>query len=229
MKIILSWSGGKDSMMALHSLTMNDQAPESLLTTFSGEFKRITMHGVREELLDQQAAALGLPVEKLYLPATADMKTYNHTMHACYTAAADKGVSHIGFGDINLEDLKNYRERQVDKAGLRTVFPVWARDTRELVEEFIDLGYRSVVVAVDGSKLSKEFAGRIIDKDFLRDLPSGVDPSGENGEFHSFVTAGPLFETELDVQVGECVERHYPAPGNKNEMITYYFQDLLPG
>ncbi len=228
MKIQLSWSGGKDSMMTLHKLVSESQAPSSLLTTFSGEFRRITMHGVREALLDMQAEALTVPVDKLFLPAEADMKTYNQAMHQAYEDAAGKGIDTIAFGDIFLEDLRNYRERQTEKAGLRSIFPLWGEDTRLLMENFIHLGYKTVVVALDSSKLSPDMIGRVIDHEFLEQLPENVDPCGENGEFHTFVIDGPLFEKPLSPAWGEVVKRDYPSPVNKNETISYYFQELLP-
>lgn len=229
MDTLLSWSGGKDSMMSLHRLVQENRPPRGLLTTFSGEHRRITMHGVRESLLDAQAEALGFPVQKIFLPADADMKTYNHAMHAAYELALAEGATKVAFGDIFLEDLKHYRERQVEKASLKGVFPIWGTGTRELMEEFLRLGYKTVVVALDSSRLPQEFIGREINMDFLQALPDDVDPCGENGEFHTFVIDGPLFKNPLTPEFGDVVERHYPSPADKNKLITYYFQDLLPG
>ncbi|MEE4292250.1 MAG: hypothetical protein V2J13_10935, partial [Cycloclasticus sp.] len=185
--------------------------------------------GVQEALLDQQADALGIATRKVFLPAQADMKTYNHTMHKAYEAAGKEGIDTIAFGDIYLEDLKNFRERQVEKAGLKADFPLWQENTTVLINSFVDLGFKTIVVALDSSRLSRDFLGRIIDHDFIKDLPEEVDPCGENGEFHTFVIDGPLFEYPLNPVLGEVVERHYPAPADKDRLVTYYFQDLLPG
>jgi uncharacterized protein (TIGR00290 family) len=229
MSILLSWSGGKDGMRVLwENENGNGNEVSSLFTTFSEEFRRVTMHGVREELLDIQAEALGLPVKKLFLPSQPDMTVYNREMYNVYTQAQLEGITTVAFGDIFLEDLRNYRERQVEKAGLKAIFPIWGSNSLDLVYSFIDLGFKAIVTTVDGSKLSREFVGRIINRQFIADLPGHVDPCGENGEFHTFVTDGPLFERPVPYVPGEIVERNYPSPVHAKELITYYFLDLLP-
>lgn len=219
-------------MMALHQVKENGMQNESevtgLFTTFSQEFHRVTMHGVREELLDRQAEALGLPVKKLFLPSQPDMTIYNQEMMNVYHQTKLEGTTTVAFGDIFLEDLRNYRERQVEKAGLKAIFPIWGSKSLDMINSFIDLEFKAIVTTVDGSKLPREFVGRKITKDFIADLPDNVDPCGENGEFHTFVTDGPLFQHPIPYVAGEIVERHYPSPVHAKEMIAYYFLDLLP-
>lgn len=218
-KLVLSWSGGKDSAMALAELRESGEYEiVSLLTTVAQEYDRISHHGVRAELLDQQAAAVGVPLHKLYLPRDrCTNEEYETLMRRTMLAYRDAGIEGVAFGDIFLEDLRAYRERNLATVGLKGIFPLWHRDTRELVETFIGRGFRALLACVDATKLVRAFAGRSIDADFLRDLPAEVDPCGENGEFHSFVYDGPIFTCPVPVTVGEIVGRD-----------TRFFADLLP-
>lgn len=216
-KLLLSWSGGKDSALALHALRQDPRFDVvGLLTTISGQYRRISHHGVREELVDLQAAAIGLPLEKLYLPAgpaaACTNEQFEELMRTALARHQAAGVTVIGHGDLFLADLRAYRERNLAKLGLEGVFPLWGRDTRALLLEFVAAGFQAYVCCVDGARLGGEFVGRLLDQRFLDDLPIGVDPCGENGEYHSFVFAGPIFQRPLPVRVGEIVcreGRHY--------------------
>ena len=185
------------------------------------------MHGVRQSLLEKQAKALGLPLSILSLPNEVSMEDYDSLMREKLESFMSQGVTHSAFGDIFLEDLKNYRVEKLSEVGLSGLFPIWNRDTTELYQEFVDLGFRSIVVAVDGSKLGKTFVGRELDESFLRDLPSSVDPCGENGEYHSFVFAGPIFDKEIRFEKGEIVSREYKLSKEPGNTVTYWFQDLI--
>ncbi len=218
-KIVLSWSGGKDSALALYELLRSDRYEVvSLLATVAKQYERISHHGVRTELLEQQAAALGVRLHKLYLPSYVCTNTdYEAAMKKVMLDYKDAGVLTVAFGDIFLQDLREYRERNLAKVDMKAIFPIWRRDTTELVHAFIDLGFKARLCCVDGKKLGEGFAGRAIDADLIRDLPEGVDPCGENGEFHSYVYDGPIFNRPVGVTVGEVVSRD-----------TRYFADLLP-
>lgn len=218
-KVVMAWSGGKDSAMALHSLLESGRYEVvSLLTTVSRQYERISHHGVREELLEQQAAALGIPLHKLYLHQDhCSMEDYEAVMEKAMLEYKGKNVLTVAFGDIFLQDLREYRERNLAKVGMRGIFPIWRRDTKELVRTFITLGFKAYLTCVDGQKLGESFAGRPIDEALIRDLPDGVDPCGENGEFHSYVYDGPIFRRPVEVRVGEVVLRD-----------TRYFADLMP-
>jgi len=214
--ILFSWSGGKDSALALYDLL---RQPEwevvGLLTTVSDEYRRVSHHGVREELLDRQADALGLPLDKLRLP-TGSVPCTNAQFEALVgeklATYAARGVRHVGHGDIFLADLRAYRERNLAKLGMIGVFPIWQRDTRELVASFAGLGFRAVLCCVEGSKLDASFVGRELNLGLVDDLPPGIDPCGENGEYHSFVYDGPIFRERVGFETGVTVcrdNRHY--------------------
>lgn len=220
--VLLSWSGGKDSALALHELRRDPRYEVvGLLTTIAADYGRISHHGVRESLLELQGAAVGVPLDRLYLPSNSGRpctnEQYAELMGEKLRGYRRSGVSLVAHGDIFLEDLRAYRERNLAELDMRGLFPLWGLDTAELVRRFIDLGFRAVLVCVDGQKLSSGFLGREIDAALLTDLPSGVDPCGENGEYHSFVFDGPIFERPVPVQVGEVVERD-----------SRCFIDLLP-
>ena len=234
-KAIYNWSGGKDSSLALyHVLKDKEFEIETLLTSVNGHHKRISMHGVREELLEVQAQELNLPLTKLVLPEQPSMSEYETIMENTLNGFLDKGVTHSIFGDIFLEDLKKYREEKLAKVGLKGHFPLWKRDTTELVHEFIDLGFKTVLVCVKSELLDKSFAGRIIDKDFLQDLPKNVDPCGENGEFHTFVFDGPIFKKPIPIEIGQTIFREYKTPKSKDDtcngtapsQMGFHFTDL---
>ena len=206
--VVLSWSGGKDSMLALDALLRQKRFEvKALLTTVSRAHGRISMHGVRETLLDRQAGALGIALDKIYLSETPSNEEYQQQMRRRLEKYRDAGIRDIGFGDIFLKDIRAYRETQLDALGLRGVFPIWRQPTGELAERFIGRGFRATLACVDTEALSVEFAGREYDRELLNDLPPGCDPCGENGEFHTFVYDGPLFTQAIPIATGEKVLR----------------------
>jgi len=217
-KAIVSWSSGKDSAWALHEVrTRGDFDVVAILTTVTAQYARVSMHGVREVLLDQQADALGLPVVKVGIPSPCPNEVYEREMARALEAARADDVQHVVFGDLFLQDIRDYREAQLARLGMTGVFPIWHRDTTELAREMVAVGVVAVVTCVDPSKLDRSFAGRTFDERFIDELPAGVDPCGENGEFHTFVTRGPMFSRLIDVRVGEVVERE-----------CFVFADVVP-
>jgi uncharacterized protein (TIGR00290 family) len=216
-KVVFAWSGGKDSAMALHEL-LKDERYEvvALLTSVSEPYRRISHHGVREELLEMQAQALGIELDALYLPAPCTNEQYEERMERRLLKYRNAGVQLVAHGDIFLQDLREYRERNLAKLEMRALFPIWRRNTTRLVHQFIKLGFKAHIVCVQ-TKIGEGFAGRLIDAELLRELPLGVDPCGEYGEFHSFVYDGPIFRYPLDIVVGEIVLRD-----------ARYFADLRP-
>jgi uncharacterized protein (TIGR00290 family) len=207
-KLLLSWSSGKDSAWALDCLRRSGEyRVAGLLTTLNAAFDRVAMHGTRRALLEAQARAAGLPLYTVPLPWPCSNADYEAAMRSACEAAVAEGMEGIAFGDLFLEDVRRYREEKLAGTGLVPVFPIWGFDTRRLAEEMIAGGLRARIVCVDPKKLPAEFAGREFDAGFLRDLPEGVDPCGENGEFHSVVCAGPMFSEPIAVESGEVVER----------------------
>lgn len=224
---IMNWSGGKDSMLSLYKVLKDEEYEvQCLFTSISHQLRRITMHGVRETLLDLQAQALGLPLQKLELPASNTMDLYNQLMAEQMTIFKSQGVTHSIFGDIHLEDLKKYREAQLQKVNLEAVFPIWKRPVSEVIHEFINLGFKAVVVCVNARYLDKSFVGRTLDADFIRDLPSNVDVCGENGEFHTFVYDGPIFKQPVSFKMGEVVYRDYGTGDAVDYDTGFYFGDI---
>ncbi len=214
----ISWSSGKDCAWALHMTRMRGELDVvGLLTTINESVERISMHGVRSELLEMQAQAIGLPIHGVRLPWPCSNQDYETRMRDAMEAARTGGITHMIFGDLALEDVRRYREEKLSGSGIKPVFPLWREPTDGLVRTMIESGVRAYVTAVDLATLPASFAGRIIDDAFLSELPSGVDPCGENGEFHSFVSAGPMLKGEIPVRVGETIVRDGIA-----------FADLLP-
>ena len=207
-KVLLSWSSGKDSAWTLHVLR---QQPEievvGLLTTINTHFQRVAMHGTRHELLTLQAAAAELPLWEIPLPWPCSNEIYEQAMAGACRKAAESGVSAIAFGDLFLEDVRRYREERLGGTGLDPLFPLWGRNTGDLVREMIDSGLRARIVCVDPSKMPADLAGRDLDHELIRRLPETVDPCGENGEFHTFTYAGPMFREPISIASGECVTR----------------------
>ncbi len=217
-KVLLAWSGGKDCAMTLHEI---QQRPEyqvaSLLTTLTADYDRVSMHGVRRALLERQAESLSLPLYEVFISKEATNEEYASKMQAALTDFQKAGVSSVVFGDIHLEGVRKYREDNLSKVGMKAIFPIWGRDTVELVKTFVDLGFKAIVTCVDSKVLDKTFTGRIIDDSFLTELPANVDPCGENGEFHSFVFDGPIFNRRIQYTIGQIVLRD-----------SFYFCDLIP-
>jgi uncharacterized protein (TIGR00290 family) len=217
-KAWLAWSSGKDSAWALHAVR---QAREfdvvALLTTVNRTHERVAMHAVRESLLELQASAAGLPLVKVPIPSPCPNEVYEQAMSDAMARATAEGIRHIIFGDLFLEDVRAYREKQLARCGMTPVFPLWGRDTRRLAEEMVAGGLSAYLTCVDPRQLDRTFAGRRFDAELIASLPRHVDPCGENGEFHTFTNAGPMFRTRLPVAVGEIVERD-----------GFIFADLLP-
>ena len=206
--VLFCWSGGKDSAMALHALRQQSNVRiTGLLTTVTETYDRISMHGVRRSLLVRQAESLGLPLHEVKIPPQCVNPVYEAQMRDALLQEKRNGVGHVAFGDIFLQDLREYRERNLAQVEMTAIFPIWKRDTRELARDFCANGFRAIAVCIDSKKLGREFAGRELDEAFFRDLPVGVDPCGENGEFHTFVYDGPVFSAAIAVERGEVVER----------------------
>jgi uncharacterized protein (TIGR00290 family) len=207
-RILLSWSSGKDSAWSLYLLRQqNEYEIVGLLTTFNQQANRVAMHAVRRELVEAQAHAAGIPLWAVDLPWPCSNADYERIMKAECKAAVEAGIEGIAFGDLFLTDIRAYREKQLEGSGLQPIFPVWGLPTRELALRMIESGVRAKLTSVDTKQLAPEFAGRDFDEHFLADLLPGIDPCGENGEFHTFVYAGPIFDEEIPVQRGETVTR----------------------
>lgn len=207
-KALVSWSSGKDSAFALREIRRTAQCDlVGLITTVTADFNRVSMHGVREELLDAQVASLGLPCRKIWIPSPCSNEVYEREMARALTDAKSSGVTQVVFGDLFLQDIRSYREARLAELGLQGVFPLWMRDTAGLAREMLDAGIEAILTCVDPRKLDASFAGRRFDATLLHDLPVGIDPCGENGEFHTFASAGPMFKQRIPVAVGEIVER----------------------
>jgi uncharacterized protein (TIGR00290 family) len=218
-KIVFSWSGGKDSALALHeTLRSGRYEVSALLTTVTRAYQRICMHGVRESLLEDQARALGIPCDKIYMSDGATNQEYETKLREALEAYKARGIRRVAFGDIFLEDLKAYRDKNLAAWGMEGIYPIWKRDSRRLILDFVSQGFKGVLVCIDQRVLPKSWAGRAIDEAFLGDLPAGVDPCGENGEYHTFVFDGPIFQDRISIVLGEQVVR---AP--------FVYQDVLPG
>jgi uncharacterized protein (TIGR00290 family) len=217
--VLFCWSGGKDSALALHAIR---QSPEydiaALLTTITSDYDRISMHGVRRSLLEEQAASLGHPLQIVTIPKDASNSDYESQMRAALEKYRARGIRTVAFGDIFLDDLRKYREQNLAKIGMAALFPIWKRDTRLLARKFIAEGFQAVIACVDTNALPASFAGRTFDAQFLADLPPDADPCGENGEFHSFVYDGPIFNSPVKCKTAQVVLREN----------RFAFCDLLP-
>ena len=201
--VLVSWSGGKDCALALHELRISPgYEAVGLLTTIGESDGRIAIHGVHRELLERQAAALGLPLHLIPIPEACPNVVYEERMAAALAPHRDRGVRRVAFGDLFLEDVRVWRERLMAALGMEALFPLWGRDTAGLARDFLRQGFKAIVVSVDTAALDPSFAGRPFDEDFLRGLPPGIDSCGENGEFHTFVHAGPIFREPVSVRTG---------------------------
>ena len=218
-EVIVAWSGGKDSALALYEV-LNSGSYEvlELLTTVTKDYDRISIHGVRRVLLEQQAKALRIPLEETFITKGASDTEYEGELLKTLNKHRYNGVFSVVFGDIFLEDVRKYRERILAKAGMNGIFPLWKKDPKDLAHTFINLGFKAIITSVDSNVLGKSFAGREYNEKFLSDLPANVDPCGENGEFHSFVYNGPIFRERVLFTKGESV-----LQDNR-----FYYCDLLP-
>jgi uncharacterized protein (TIGR00290 family) len=203
-KVILAWSGGKDSALAFYELRRRRNIEVAvLLTTTTEGSDRISMHGVRRDLLLQQVDSLGYPLEEIAIPQNCPNDIYERQMRQALQKHYKKGIRTAAFGDLFLQEIRDYREERMSRIGMRCLFPLWGKSTVELAHQFVDLGFRAIVACVDTAALTGEFSGREYDEDFIKDLPAEVDPCGENGEFHTFVYDGPIFNTPLQMSRGE--------------------------
>jgi uncharacterized protein (TIGR00290 family) len=237
-KTYLNWSSGKDAALALYLLQNNKEYTiEKLVTTVNSEVDRVSMHGLRKDLLIQQAQSLEIPLQLIELDGTVSMEEYNSVMKKSVSQLVVEGFTHSVFGDIFLEDLKKYREEQLETVGITAVFPLWKKDTKELILEFIKLGFKAITVCINAKVLDKSFCGREIDLEFIESLPANVDPCGENGEFHTFVYDGPNFKEPVKFEVGEIIERTYTASKSDKDCFkdkpqswdtAFWYCDLIP-
>jgi uncharacterized protein (TIGR00290 family) len=218
-KVIVSWSGGKDSALSLYEIQRSGRYQvASLLTSINEHHDRVSMHGVRREMLEQQAQALGLPLIKIPIPNDCSEEEYESRLMDVLNQVKSDGIERVVFGDIFLKWIKEYREKNLARVGMTPILPIWGRDTGELMQSFIALGFKAVITCVDTRAMPKSFLGRVFDEHLLAELPPGVDPGGENGEFHSFVFAGPIFQESIPYTLGRTVFRD-----------SYGFRDVLPG
>ncbi len=218
-KAIVAWSGGKDSALALHEVLKNeDYEIVTLLTTITEDYRRISMHGVRQALAQTQAECLGYNLDCVFIPKDASNELYEERMEFILEKYKERGVMSVVFGDIFLEDVRQIRASKLATIGMEGIFPLWKKDTKELAEGFIGHGFKAIVTCVDSKFIDGSYAGRLLDMQFLSTLPSNVDPCGENGEYHSFVFDGPIFNKKVSFRKGEIVLREN----------RFYFCDLIP-
>lgn len=225
-----NWSSGKDSAFALYKILQDSNySVKNLVTSVNKKYNRVSMHGVPEKLLDTQAVQIGIPLHKIYFPEEVSMEDYNAIMK--------KGLGELlnvtkfeysVFGDIYLEDLRKFREEKLAEVNLKGVFPIWKMDTGKIMEEFISLGFKAITVSVNANLLDESFVGRVIDEQFVKDLPDNVDVCGENGEFHTFVFDGPIFKNPIKFKIGEKVLRTYPKEEKDTWDHRFWYCDLLP-
>lgn len=241
-KAVFNWSSGKDSALAFYKIQQSQEFDVTcLLTTLSREFQRVSMHGVRVDLLQAQSDSLDIPLLKVQLSDSPSMEQYERSMREAFTQLKQQGVQHSIFGDILLEDLRAYRENRLSELEVKAVFPLWNQPTDQLIHEFLALGFKAITTCVNEKYLDKSFVGRVIDADFLNDLPEEVDPCGENGEFHTFVFDGPNFKQPIAFEKGELVLRKYEAPKTDEEedqcfssqredpsQYGFWYCDLIP-
>jgi uncharacterized protein (TIGR00290 family) len=218
-RILFTWSGGKDSALALYELEMiQGYEIAALLTTITRDYDRISMHGVRVPLLKKQAESLRIPLEEIFISKNSSNEEYEARISEKLMYYHNQGIDSVIYGDIFLEDVRKYRESNLEKIGMKGIFPLWRRDTAELAHTFIELGFKAVITCIDSDVLDKRFAGRVFDEQFLSELPDNVDPCGENGEFHSFVYDGPVFRERIPYRKGRIVLRDK----------RFYYCDLMP-
>ncbi|RZL66936.1 MULTISPECIES: diphthine--ammonia ligase [Pedobacter] len=232
---IFNWSGGKDSALALHDVLQDPSIEiKYLVTTVTDQYNRVSMHGVRESLLIAQAESIGIPLYQIRLGEMPDMESYDRVMHSHLSKFKDEGITHSIFGDIFLEDLRNYRETKLAEVGMKAIFPLWKSDTNQLIKKFLDLHYKTIIVCAQQNL--ELFCGEILTIDLISKLPSDIDPCGENGEFHTFAFEGPIFKKNIPFKLGEKVFKTYNQPkkdnnikddiDSKNDKIGFWYQDL---
>ena len=228
-KSIFNWSGGKDSAMALYKVLQDKEYNiESMVTTINSDKGRVSMHGLRESVLDLQVSSIGLPVQKVMLSEMPEMDEYNSKMKSMLKKYASQRIEYSIFGDIFLEDLKSYRDQKLAEVGMKGVYPLWKMKTMDLMKQFIEQGFRSVIICTDAKYLDESFLGREIDREFINDLPYDIDPCGENGEYHSFVYDGPFFKYPIEFVKGEKVFKEYKKGSDSSAHNSgFWYLDLL--
>jgi len=232
-KTYFNWSSGKDSALALYHLLQDERySVDELITTVNSHFNRVSMHGLRKELLISQTNAINIKSSLIELPEMPSMEVYEQKMLEIVSRLKNEAFTHSAFGDIFLEDLRVYREAQLAKQDLKAVFPIWKRDTKELLNEFLDLGFKTIIVCANSKYFNEDFVGTVIDKHFIENLPEGVDPCGENGEFHTFCFDGPIFKNPIPFTIGEKVYREYDNPNTddsvcKSDKYGVWYCDLI--
>jgi len=227
-KVVLNWSSGKDCALALFKIQKDPKYKlKKLFTTLNKTNKRVSMHGIHEKLLKSQAREIGLPIDVLYLEENISMRRYSDLIELKMQDFKNEEIYHSAFGDILLEDVKEYRERQLELIGMKAVFPLWKENTTKIIEDFVRLGFKAIIVAAAAEHFDKRFLGREIDNYFIEQLPKEVDPCGENGEFHTFCYDGPIFRNKVLFEKGEIKSANYPNPSGDGEVI-FHFLELLP-
>jgi len=223
-RALFNWSSGKDSALCLHKIIHEKSYKiESLLTTISKEHQRVSMHGVSRDLVELQARRLGLPIDVIEISDTGTTQDYEQKITQTLTKHSHNGITHSIFGDIFLEDLRAYRESKLQQVDIKAVFPLWNVSTKQLLHEFVSLGFKAIITSVNETFLDASFAGRIIDENFIHDLPNNIDPCGEHGEYHSFVFDGPLFSEPIQIQKREIIRKTYTV---NNTEFGFWFCDL---
>lgn len=227
-KTYFNWSSGKDSAYALY-LIQQDQTVriEQLLTTVNQQYDRVSMHGLKRDVLVEQARSIGIPLDVLEVPEQPTMEEYNLLMKTRMSSYHRQGFTHAVFGDIFLEDLRTYREEMLSKLGIIGLFPIWKRDTKQLLIEMIELGFRTVIVCLNNNKLDASFLGKELTLELMDQFPAGVDPCGEHGEFHTFCFDGPIFSYPIEFELGEVVFKTYQNPTSLQDDIRFGFCDLV--
>jgi uncharacterized protein (TIGR00290 family) len=227
-KTYFNWSTGKDSALALYYLLQDTNYDiTKLVTTINGKHNRVTMHGLPVNLLKAQVKAIGIPLQTITLPEMPSMAEYERTMTKTITDLKNEGFNHTVFGDIFLEDLKAYREQNLKPFNIKALFPLWKKDTKVLINTFIDLGFKAVIVCANSKYFSEAFVGQTITKELINNLPKDVDVCGENGEFHTFCFDGPIFKAPVPFSIGEKVYREYDAPNKEHSKTGFWFCDLI--
>ena len=223
----MNWSSGKDSAMALYQLLdQKEYCVDQLFTTVSLSTNRITMHGLQQKVLEKQAQLLNIPLEIAYLSESINMENYNQLMNQKISTFKLNGYDHCAYGDIFLEDLKIYREKQLEPLNVKAHFPLWGQNTKTLIDTFFALGFRAVIVAADSKWFDETFVGQEITPSLMNKLPSNVDPCGENGEFHTFCFDGPIFKKRVDYEIGKKIYKTYPSPSTEKEDVGFWFCDI---
>ncbi len=229
-KTYFNWSSGKDASLALHTMLQSGQFNiDKLLTSINTHHNKVSMHGLRRELLEAQVQSIGIPLQTIELPEEPSMDDYNRIMTDTVKDLQGKGYTDCGFGDIFLEDLRQYREEQLAPFDILPHFPLWKKDTKDIASDFIKKGFKAIVICTNSELLGQSFVGREFNQDFIKDLPNGVDPCGENGEFHTFCYNGPIFNKAVEFDIGETVYRAYKAPKNNENAsnMGFWFCDLI--